>query len=306
MTHKELHIEAHFSGHETFPLRQMWLKKAFEQAETNSIISKETFSDDGAIATFGVGRNMVSSIKHWALACEVMREDESKKYFVLDEIARKIYADGGYDPYAEYPTTAWYAHWCLAGRGSRSTTWFWLFNVLNAQTFTRDEIMPTLAKFAQSISGGRKLSQATLARDLETCVRGYAPRSTSNSVEEAAEPMLAELGLLQEERKGVYSFRRGPKSSLTDAFFAWALVDFWDRYYLGETSLTFEAVAYGLGSPGRVFKLDEESTAERLFGLSALTDGKLKWSDTAGLRQIYRSDFDAKAFARVMMKRSYE
>ena len=23
----------HFSGHETFPLRQMWLKKAFEQAE---------------------------------------------------------------------------------------------------------------------------------------------------------------------------------------------------------------------------------------------------------------------------------
>jgi hypothetical protein len=163
-----------------------------------------------------------------------------------------------------------------------------------------------LAKFAQSISGGKKLSQATLARDLETCVRGYAPRSASSSVEEAAEPMLAELGLIQEERKGVYSFRRGQKSSLTDAFFAWALVDFWDRHYEGETSLTFETIAYSAGSPGRVFKLDEQSTAERLFTLSSLTDGKLKWSDTSGLRQIYRSDFDAQNFKRLMMKRSYE
>jgi len=306
MTYNEPQIEAHFSGHETFPLRQMWLKKAFDRADEHGFVSKETFSDDSAIATFGVGRNMVSSIKHWALACEIMREDSSKKNFVINEVARKIYVKDGYDPYSQYPTTAWYAHWCLAGRGTRSTTWFWLLNVLNAQTFTRDEVMPTLAKFAQSISGGKKLSHATLARDLETCVRGYAPRSAASSVEEAAEPMLAELGLIQEERKGVYSFRRGPKSSLTDAFFAWALVDFWDRYHPGENSLTFESIAYGLGSPGRVFKLDEESTAERLFALSNYTDGKLKWSDTSGLRQIYRSDFDVTSFKRAMMELSYE
>jgi hypothetical protein len=306
MAKQELQIEAHFSGHETFPLRQMWLKKAIDSADGNWVVSKETFSDDSAIATFGVGRNMVSSIKHWALACEIMREDASKKNFVITEIAKDIYADYGRDPYSEDPTTAWYAHWCLAGRGKRSTTWFWLFNMLNAQTFTREEVMPTLAKFAQSISGGRKLSQATLARDLETCLRGYAPRSASSSVEEAAEPMLAELGLIQEERKGVYSFRRGAKSSLTDAFFAWALVDFWDTHHAGETSLTFEAIAYGTGSPGRVFKLDEDSTAERLFGLSSLTNGKLKWSDTSGLRQVYRGDFDANKFKRAMMEKSYE
>jgi hypothetical protein len=284
----------------------MWLKKAVDSADEHGIVSKETFSDDNAIATFGVGRNMVSSIKHWALACEVMREDASKRNFVINDIAKDIYALGGRDPYSEHPTTTWYAHWCLAGRGKRSTTWFWLFNILNAHTFTRDEVMPTLAKFAQSISSGKKLSQATLGRDLETCLRGYAPRSASSSVEEAAEPMLAELGLIQEERKGVYSFRRGPKSSLNDAFFAWALVDFWDTHRLGETSLTFEAIAYGAGSPGRVFKLDEESTAERLFALSSLTDGRLKWSDTSGLRQVYRGDFDVNNFKRMMMEKSYE
>jgi hypothetical protein len=306
MTKPELQIEAHFSGHETFPLRQMWLKKAFVQVTAEGIIPKDTFANEDAIATFGVGRNMVSSIKHWALACEVFREDSTKKHFVLNEVAREIYRDGGYDPYSEYPTTTWYAHWCLAGRGSRSTTWFWLFNVLTAQTFTRDEILPTLTKFAQSISGGKKLSQATLARDLETCVRGYAPRSASASIEEAAEPLLAELGLIQEERKGVFSFRRGPKSSLTDALFAWALIDYWDRYHAGENSLTFESAAYAAGSPGRVFKLDEDSIAERLFSLADLTEGKLKWSDTSGLRQIYRSDFDVSRLKKDMMRKSYE
>ena len=306
MTTKELKIEGHFSGHETFPLRQMWLKKAVEQVESDGTVSKDTFSDDDAIATFGVGRNMVASIKHWALACELLREDSTRKHFVLDEIAREIYRDGGFDPFSEYPTTTWYAHWCLAGRGTRSTTWYWLFNILTAQTFTRDEVLPILTKFAHSISGGKKLSQATLARDLETCLRGYAPRSASASIEESAEPMLAELGLIQEERKGVFSFRRGPKSSLSDAFFAWALVDYWDRLYPGEQSLTFESVAYAAGSPGRVFKLDEESTAERLFALSDLTEGKLRWSDTSGLRQIYRADFDSIRFQKSMMRKSYE
>lgn len=302
----QFQIEPHFSGHETFPLRQMWLKKAVTEANSKGLISKETFSDEGAIATFGVGRNMVASIKHWALACEVMRDDPPTKQFLVDEVAHKIYGDGGYDPYSEFATTAWHAHWCLAARANRSATWFWLFNLLNAQTFTRDEVMPQLTKFAQSLLAGKKLSQATLARDLETCVRGYASRAGGASVEEAAEPMLAELGLIQEERKGVYSFRRGPKSSLTDAFFAWALVDFWDMRHEGETSLSFESIAYDPGSPGRVFKLDEESTAERLFALADLTEGKLRWSDTSGLRQIYRGDFDVKRFKKTMMRKSYE
>ena len=70
--------------------------------------------------------------------------------------------------------------------------------------------------------------------------------------------------------------------------------------------MTFESIAYGLGSPGRVFKLDEESTAERLFALSSLTEGKLKWSDTSGLRQIYRGELEVGNFKRAMMEKSYE
>ncbi|WP_215856827.1 DUF4007 family protein, partial [Acidithiobacillus ferridurans] len=114
----------HFSGHETFPLRQMWLKKAFDQAIDGELIRKAAFADEAAIATFGVGRNMVASIRHWALACGVMREADQE--FRISELAREILQDGGLDPYAEHPTTAWLAHWQLAGRCYRSTTWYWL------------------------------------------------------------------------------------------------------------------------------------------------------------------------------------
>jgi hypothetical protein len=68
-------MHTRFSGHETFPLRQMWLKKAFEQADDGFFIPKSTFSDESAIAAFGVGKNMVSAIRHWALACGIMFEE---------------------------------------------------------------------------------------------------------------------------------------------------------------------------------------------------------------------------------------
>lgn len=298
--------DAHFSGHETFPLRQMWLKKAVDKASSEGLLSKDIFSSEKAIADFGVGRNMVASIRHWALACDVIAEDESRRNFILTSEGESIFGKAGLDPYSESPVTAWFAHWCLAGRGTRSTTWFWLFNVLSSQSFSRDEALPTLTKYALSVAGGKKLSQATLSRDLDTCLRGYAPRSAASSVEEAAEPMLAELGLLQEERKGVFSFRRGPKSTLPDSFFAWALLDYWSRHRKAESSLTFETAAYAQGSPGRVFKLDEESVAERLFSLSDLTEGKLRWSDTSGLRQVHRSDFDPALLMTKLLRKSYD
>lgn len=292
----------HFSGHETFPLRQMWLKKAFDQA-SNGLIPKEIFSDDEAIATFGVGKNMVASIKHWALACGVMF-DNGPTYRV-GMLAREILRDGGLDPYAESPSTAWLAHWQLAGRCYRSTTWYWLFNHVSAPTFTRAELEQPLLRFARDLDPKHRLSASTISRDLETCVRSYAPRSSGDSPEDFAEPLLGELGLLHEVHKGQFAFRRGPKASLRDGVFAYALVDFWNRTAESQSALAFETVAYAEGSPGRVFKLDEESIAQRLLALSDFTNRKLEWTDTAGLRQVHRKEL-SKENIRNMIRRAYD
>ena len=68
-----------FSGHETFALRAGWPKKAYDAAAEDAAV----FSGDAAIARFGVGKNMVRSIRHWALAAGV-----------LDEAGRGLVAPG--------------------------------------------------------------------------------------------------------------------------------------------------------------------------------------------------------------------
>lgn len=295
---------AHFSGHETFPLRQMWLKKAFEQS-VDYVVPKTAFADENAISSFGVGKNMVAAIRHWALACDVMREDTPTGYTITAN-ARAIFADTGLDPYSENPNTAWYAHWWLAGRGNRATTWHWLFNHVTASTFSREELEAPLAEFARGLDPNRKLSPATLSRDIETCIRSYAPRLAGGTPEDYAEPMLAELGLIYEEHKGHFAFRRGPKATLSDGMFTYALLDYWNSTAPGLSSLAFEAIAYGEGSPGRVFKLDEDSVAERLFNLESLTAGALTWTDTAGLRQVHWDIKKLDGLSETMIAKAYD
>lgn len=296
-------MAAHFSGHETFPLRQMWLKKAFDQSVEGGLVRKTVFMDESAIASFGVGKNMVSSIRHWALACGVMYDAHDG--FRIPSLASEILRDGGLDPYAENPATAWLAHWQLAGRCFRSTTWYWLFNHVTAPTFTRQELEEPLSRYARELDPKHRLSTSTISRDLETCLRSYAPRAAGGSPEDFAEPLLGELGLLQEVHKGQYAFRRGPKASLHDGVFAYALVDYWNRKAEGQSSLAFETVAYAEGSPGRVFKLDEESIAQRLIALSDFTGRKLEWTDSAGLRQVHRKKL-ATDDIKNMIRRAYD
>src|SRR3546814_12368960 len=65
-----------FAGHETFPLRYGWLKKAYdavvEACALDEAAGASVFNDDIAIARFGVGKNMVLSMRHWALSVEVL------------------------------------------------------------------------------------------------------------------------------------------------------------------------------------------------------------------------------------------
>jgi hypothetical protein len=77
-----------FSGHETFALWQLWLKKAVDVVggdqnrgrqnghghDPSRSRTKNIFSDDASIVTLGVGKNMVGSIRHWATACDVLTQ----------------------------------------------------------------------------------------------------------------------------------------------------------------------------------------------------------------------------------------
>lgn len=283
-------IEPVFSGHETFPLRQLWLRKAFSQIEPYpEYAPKGVFADDEAIQRFGVGKNMVSSIKHWALACDVIRK-AGKDGFTRGEIGDLLFGARGCDPYLEREATVWLVHWMLAGRAARSATWYVVFNYLQGQSFRSADVVALIDEYAEANKAVR--SNTTLARDVEVCLRSYTSVALKNATEDSAEPLLSDLGLLSMSAKDTYHFHRGPQYSLPDEVFAFALLDFWSRWETTakntQSTLSFNSIAHDYGSPGRVFKLDEDSVGDRLSRISDVTRAYLEWTDSAGIRQVSR------------------
>jgi len=277
-----------FSGHETFPLRYGWLKKAYDavREDQGTEQAKAIFSTDAAIARFGVGRNMVTSIRHWAVVGGIVHDGESG--LETTRIGDLIFGESGLDPYMEHPSTLWLIHWFLAGHPEK-TTWFWVFNHFQGGTFEREHIVRPLEALATERQWSR-VAAATIKRDVECFVRLYVAKSASGkgSHEDALESPLAELGLIRSVgRRDGFRLVRGAKPTLGDGVFLYALLDFWQRHSTAST-LSFEAIAHEPGSPGRVFMLDEDEIFSRLQEIEDISSGALKWSETAGLKQVVR------------------
>jgi hypothetical protein len=300
-----------FSGHETFPLRQLWLRKAYVAVaraagpEKAPVSPKSVFAPEIGIREFGVGKNMVAAIRHWALACDVL-DQTPDGLLKPGTVGAALLGYHGLDPYFEKPATAWLMHWLLAGRAKRSTTWWWVFNRVTTQVFDAEAVAEAL--HAATEQRGERVSRVTLKRDVEVCLRCYLPRRDSREADDAAEPLLADLGLLSELHTGSFQFRRGAQASLPDGILAYALLEYWEERDKAtgsqQATLSFETIAHEYGAPGRVFKLDERSVGERLTRLEEITQGQLAWSDTAGIRQISRKLRDPK-LKQQMLRHAY-
>ncbi|MYA17229.1 MAG: DUF4007 family protein [Gammaproteobacteria bacterium] len=279
-----------FSGHETFPLRYGWLKKAFDrvlETEDQSENRAACWGDD-AIARFGIGKNMVASMRHWAKAVGVV-EEPTVNSVRTTELGHMLFGASGLDPYMENPATLWLVHWQLAAR-EHKTTWFWTFNHYPAIAFERDSLIKSLGRLADDRKWSR-VANSTIRNDVACFIRTYVSRRPSGKTgqDDALESPLTELGLIKANgNKESFRFVRGPKTTLGNGVFTYALMDFWSRYSNAAT-LSIEAIAHAASGPGRAFLFDENDVADRLATLDDITDGALRWSESAGLKQVERN-----------------
>lgn len=307
----EKNFRPQFSGHETFPLRYGWLKKVFDavyeleiQGKKNE--AKDLFLSDDAIARFGVGKNMVASMRHWATSSDIITEDEDKD-IVTTDFAKLILADDGLDPWLENISSIWAIHWHLS-TSSAKATYIWLFSHFNNNQFDRGSIVQHLSSVCEDRSW-KTTSASTLKRDVECLVRTYVnkPSKTDDFTEDQVESPLAELGLIQPVNKNdIFQIKRGSQPSLGAGVFLYALMDFWKRYTNTARTLTLETIAYEPCSPGRVFCLDEDAVAGRLYSIEKDSKGILTWSETAGLRQVIANKPLEKIDGFQFLKNDYE
>lgn len=272
-----------FSGHETFPLRFGWLQKAY-RAVIRADSAKDAarvFRDPDSIARFGVGRNMVGSIRYWATAVGILAE--IRNGLKINWLGDFLFGKAGIDPYLEEDASLWLLHWHLAGR-TRLTSAYWLFNEFRGGSFVRQDICAALLKLAQERTW--RVAPTTVDRDLQCLLRTYIGGRGSS---EAGESILAELGLVRPLDKHRSRLSRGRKPSIPDCVFAFCLNEFWAGCFESQNTMSFENATYAPGSPGRVFLLDEDDVVGRLERLEQTSAGDLAWSETAGLRQIIRN-----------------
>ena len=272
-----------FSGHDTFPFRYAWLTKIahyLEEGDVKKIKEFERYKLQ-TMSEFGVGLNMVKSMRHWSLVTKVC-----DKNFELTNFGKFIFSKKkAADPYLEKNETLWLLHWMIAS-DSNVTTWFYLFNYHPSIIVNREQVTNELLQIGK-FSKWKGISPNTIKRDVDCFIRTYLVSHKKGEItEDSIECPLAELGLLQQTyTKNEFELHKGPKSSLSQGIFEFALNDYWSKQ--NNQIITFEKLMYDYGSPGKVFQLDEKSLEEYLDNMGQSANKIFQFDKGAGgLRQI--------------------
>lgn len=280
-----------FSGHESFPIRFTWLTKAIRRSELPK--DRDVFAREDAMVLLGVGKNMVRSMRFWATSTAMLEPEKSTSRVAKlrpTDLGSFLFGSDGQDPFMEDPATVWLLHWALASN-RRLATWFFVFNELRDVEFDRKRLLRDLQRQA-TLRLDRDISPDTLERDIDCLIRTYVPSDPDKrlSREELLDCPLTELDLIR--RSGdPHSFVlwRGPHETLPQSVFCYTLLKYWETLPGTANSVSYEQLAYAPGSPGQVFKLSENALIDHLMSLDRITRGAVRYDDTSGVRQIFRS-----------------
>ena len=269
-----------FSGHETFPFRYGWLKKAADAV----LHEPGVLSQDRALVVLGVGKNMVQSIRHWGLATQLLADGTSPRSLMLTPVGQLLLEE--WDPHLEDPASLWLVHWLLVTNPARAATWHLTFNRFTQHEFSKAELLDFLLTYAER--HGTRLKHVTASRDVDCLVRTYvASRNPRHLMEDSFDCPLAELNLLHQLRDGeTYRFTIGPKTTLPTEVFGFALYQYIERSHSATNTVPLHDCIYRPGSPGQAFKLDHASIEDYLETLRDIT-GSMEFHETAGLTQVY-------------------
>lgn len=294
-------VEYSFSGHETFSLRITWLPKAVAAL----ISGKDPFRDPRkGMEALGIGKNMVQSLAFWIQATGVAAKSEKSDFTVTDFGKQVFDAENGKDPYLENTQTLWLLHWNLCQgwmegeRHRRPYAWHHFVNKLRDDEITATETVDHFQ--GAENSSGRELSGVTLRQHFDVFLRTYVDGESSGPralPEDTLDSPLTPLRLIRPHgekklvsgrREPAYRIQYGPKPSLSLLTFRHCLHQWWNQAYPNEQALTVRQISLGDDSPGRVFRLPENSIHDLVVNLSKQFPKELSIIDSRNQRSVQR------------------
>ncbi|CAM3714895.1 DUF4007 domain-containing protein [Mucilaginibacter galii] len=256
-----------FSGHESFHCRLLWLKKGYDFIQNG-----HSFSASDAVVTLGVGKNMVTAIKFWLKAFDIIGLDEQPTDF-----AHFLFKDHtGFDPYLEDDQSLWLLHYKLV-KTNFASIYALIFN-----EFRKEKIQFSKENFQAFIS--RKLETSnikTVGDDFDVFKKMYLNKSEDNKLtEDSFLGLLSELQLLKFKQKGIYYINNAERPTLTPQVFLYSILD---NEQFG-SSISLHALENDENSPGAIFALSRHALLELIEQIAE--KDWITYSDQAGIKEL--------------------
>ncbi len=264
-----------FSGHETFPCRNLWLKKGYDFAANGG-----EFNAPDAVVTLGVGKNMVSSIRFWLKAFGMTKEDKPT------EMARMLFDEGGWDPYCEDELTLWLLHYQLVTTVEASLyKMVFLGYQRRNREFDKDQLQHYVEVACKK--DGYDVNRGTLSKDINILLQNYLYPENLTDPEKCSN-LLIGLRLLQYLRKDerindktveIYGFADVKPENIPEEAILYALFDHRKHgRILSNDILTDIALS---------FCMSMNNLAKVISQLAARYPDIITYTDNSGIRNVH-------------------
>ena len=265
-----------FSGHESFVCKHFWLRKAFD-----FVNAEGAFKDEQAVVFLGVGKNMVSSIRHWGKAFSILSDLDKPT-----DLANYLFGSKGRDPYLEDSGSLWLLHYHLVAT-RRASIYNLVFNEFRKERidFEKDQLLSFLKRKCDEydISFNAKTVQNDIAVFLRTYLR---PEKTDKvEVEDSFASLLIGLDLVHHFKHRnldgdlVDTFRIEPadRPELPAEIVLYSILE----AYPSSMSISFRSLLSDHNAPGSVFCLTPDGLMVKIQEIVSSFPG-ISFSETAG------------------------
>lgn len=270
-------IKFTFSGHESFQCRNLWLKKGYDYVN-----KRKSFSDEDAVVELGVGKNMVTSIRYWMKAFNILSASDE-----LTEFAHRLLSDDGYDPYLEDEGTLWLLHYQLIKRGFAST-YAIIFNELRREKieFTKDNFV-SLVNRKSELEKAFVVNDKTLFEDFSVFLKMYLRSEIQiKDKEESFSGLLTELDLVKYIRKGrdgidFYVIENSERSEIPDEIILYAILE--NENF--ELSINLNTMEQNSNSIVSVFAINRPGLFNKIENITKKFK-EMVFNDHAGIKEL--------------------
>lgn len=186
-------MELKLKRHETFSIREGWIEKGIHYINENP----RSMSKENGTIVFGLGTNMVKSLRYWLTASCLASFRNGNAY--LSELGNLILEN---DPYIDDDFSLWLIHLYLATNEYDSPVFNAIFN-LDYSQFDKDFLLDRVPLKLSEYGYEQVSSMSSLESDIAVFLKSYYSEDFSNPENNMNCP-LARLNLFACEGKRIY------------------------------------------------------------------------------------------------------